>query len=77
MAFREDLIKMYYLVNLQRYTGDVVKGKENQLFLSPLIIPNKEKYIKIVNDYTIVEDSINKIRKSIKDIQEKIPRFNA
>lgn len=27
--------------------------------------------------YAIVEDSINKIRKSIKDIQKKIPRFNA
>lgn len=46
LAFREDLIKMYYLINLQKYTGDVVKGEEDQLFLSPLIIPNKEKYIK-------------------------------
>ena len=39
LAYREDLIKIYYLLNLQRYTGDVVKGEDNQLFLSPLIIP--------------------------------------
>lgn len=39
-------------------------------------IGNVEHSINDIN-YTIVEDSINKIRKSIKDIQEKIPRFNA
>lgn len=46
LAYREDLIKLYYLFNLQRYVGDVIKGEENQLFLSPLIIENEEKYSK-------------------------------
>jgi len=32
LAFREDLIKCYYLFNLQRYVGDVIKGENNQLF---------------------------------------------
>ena len=39
-------------------------------------IGNVEHSINDIN-YSIVEDSINKIRKSIKDIQEKKPRINA
>lgn len=46
LAFREDLIKCYYLFNLQRYVGDVIKGENNQLFLSPLIIENESSYEK-------------------------------
>jgi len=46
LAFRNSLIKGYYLFNFQRYVGDVIKGKENQLYLSPLIIENEEKYEK-------------------------------
>lgn len=46
LAFREDLIKWYYLFNLQKYVGDVIKGEDNQLFLSPLIIENEQDYIK-------------------------------
>ena len=45
LAFRQDLIKWYYLLNLQKYVGDVIKGKDNQLFLSPLIIENEQRYM--------------------------------
>ena len=44
LAFRESLIKGYYLFNFQRYVGDVIKGDNNQLYFSPLITENKEKY---------------------------------
>lgn len=63
LEFRETFIKMYYLVNLQRYTGDVVKGKQDQLFLSPLIIPNKENYIK--NLKNAITDDMNSVAKEV------------
>lgn len=63
LAFREDLIKMYYLLNLQKYTGDVVKGTEDQLFLSPLIIPNKENYIKDLKN--AINNDMNNVAKQV------------
>lgn len=69
LAFREDLIKTYYLLNLQRYTGDVVKGAEDQLFLSPLIIPNKEKYIN--NLKSAIENDMNAVAKEVVDAGSK------
>jgi len=69
LAFREDLIKMYYLLNLQKYTGDVVKGSDDQLFLSPLIIPNKEKYIR--NLKSVIENDMNSIAKEVVDAGSK------
>lgn len=69
LAFREDLIKWYYLANLQRYTGDVVKGKDNQLFLSPLIIPDKEGYIEELK-HTISND-MNNVAKEITENNAK------
>ena len=65
LAFREDFVKMYYLLNLQRYTGDVVKGKEDQLFLSPLIIQNQEKYIK--NLKNVIAKDMNSVAKQVVD----------
>lgn len=65
LEFRETFIKMYYLLNLQKYTGDVVKGKENQLFLSPLIIQNKEKYIK--NLKNAITNDLNKVAEEVSD----------
>lgn len=69
LAFREDLIKGYYLVNLQRYTGDVVKGEDNQLFLSPLIIPDKKGYIKKLKN-TVSKD-MNNIAKEVSNAGAK------
>ena len=69
LEFREDFIKMYYLLNLQRYTGDVVKGSEDQLFLSPLIIPNKEKYIK--NLKNAITKDMNSVAKEVVDAGSK------
>ncbi len=69
LEFRETFIKMYYLVNLQKYTGDVVKGKEDQLFLSPLIIPNKEKYIK--NLKNAITNDMNSVAKQVVDAGSK------
>jgi len=69
MAFREDLIKMYYLLNLQRYTGDVVKGENNELFLSPQIIQNETKYLN--NLANITNNSVNKVAKEVTDAGSK------
>lgn len=65
LAFREDFVKMYYLLNLQRYTGDVVRGSDDQLFQSPLIIPNKEKYIK--NLKNVILKDMNSVAKEVAD----------
>ena len=63
LAFREDLIKIYYLANFQRYTGDVVKGKDNELFLSPQIIQNETKYL--TNLENVTKNSINKVAEEV------------
>ena len=63
LAFREDLIKIYYLANFQRYTGDVVKGKDNELFLSPQIIQNETKYL--ANLENVTKNSINKVAEEV------------
>lgn len=63
LAFREELIKGYYLLNFQKYTGDVVKGADNQLFLSPLILKDKEKYIN--NLKNTIETDINSVAKEV------------
>ena len=63
LAFREDFIKLYYLMNLQRYTGDVVKGENDELFLSPQITTNETKTINsIVN---VVKNEMNKVAKEV------------
>lgn len=69
LEFREDFIKMYYLLNLQKYTGDVVKGEEDQLFLSPLIIPNKANYIK--NLKKAIKNDLNSVAKQVTDAGSK------
>lgn len=69
LEFRETFIKMYYLLNLQRYTGDVVKGEQEQLFLSPLITQNKEKYIK--NLKNVITNDMNSVAKQVVDAGSK------
>ena len=80
LAFRDYLIKGYYLINLQRYVGDVVEGENNQLFLSPLIIGNKENYEqKLINisknEISNVADEITKA--GAKFIFLSVPRKDA
>lgn len=43
MVGRDYLIKLYYKLDISRYTGGIVKGEENQLFMAPLTIQNKKK----------------------------------
>lgn len=69
MAFRDQLIKMYYLVNFQRYTGDVVKGEDNELFLSPQIIQNEDKYLNSLAN--VAQNKINKVAKEVTDAGSK------
>ena len=69
LAFREDLIKGYYLFNFQRYVGDVIKGENNQLYLSPLIIENEEKYEKQLAN--ISKNEISKVAKDVTDAGSK------
>ncbi len=63
LAFREDFIKLYYLINLQRYTGDVVKGENDELFLSPQITTNETKTIN--NIVNVVKNEMNKVAEEV------------
>jgi len=65
LAFREDLIKYYYLFNLQRYVGDIIKGKDNQLFLSPLIIEKEESYVKKLKN--VSKNEMSAVAKEVED----------
>lgn len=63
LAFREELIEKYYFFDFQKRINGVVKGDDNQLFATPLIIQNKQKYkveLKntIANDMNFVADSV-------------------
>lgn len=63
LAFREDFIKLYYLMNLQRYTGDVVKGENDELFLSPQITTNEQKTIN--NIVNVVKNEMTEVAKEV------------
>lgn len=69
MAFREKFITMYYLLNLQRYTGDVVKGENNELFLSPQIEQNESKYLSNLEKTT--KNELNNVAKEVTDAGSK------
>ncbi len=69
LAFREELIKYYYLFNLQRYVGDVIKGEDNQLFLSPLIIENEESYVKKLTN--VIKNEMADVAKDVTDASSK------
>lgn len=69
MAFRDSFIKCYYLLSLQRYVGDVVKGKDSQLFLSSQIIENIEKTKNSLKN--VVEQDLNKVTKEVTDVGAK------
>lgn len=75
LALRKYLVKGYFLFNFQRYYGDAVKGKNNQLYSPSEVIPNSnyyknlEKVLKKVNE---VAESTN-----AKFIFLSIPRKDA
>lgn len=69
MAFRDSFIKCYYLLSFQRYVGDVVKGKDGQLFLSSQIIENIEKTKNSLKN--VVEQDLNKVTKEVTDVGTK------
>lgn len=74
------ILYLYDMLNIVVITDEVklLPIKENIIEKLRHIkrIVNLEHSINDIN-YAIVEDSVNKIRKSIKHIQERIPRLNA
>lgn len=69
LAFREDFIKLYYLMNLQKYTGDVVKGENNELFLSPQIVTDETKTLN--NIAKIVKNQVNTVAEEVTEAGSK------
>ena len=75
LALRKYLVKGYFFLNFQRYFGDAVIGKNNQLYSPSEIRPN-EKY------YDELKDTIKLVNKEAKEINAKfiylsIPRKDA
>ena len=79
IAFRNKLIKGYYIFQFQRYSGDVVKGNNNELYAAYQRINNESFYLENVKKST---DNINKIANEVsknnaKFIFVSIPRKDA
>lgn len=74
LFMRTYLVKGYFLFNLQRYFGNVVKGSNNQLY-SPVMSINRHYY----NDLKSVTNTVNKEANSTnaKFIYIPIPRKDA
>ena len=70
MAFRNQFITIYYLANLQRYTGDVVKADNDELFLAPQTFNNKEKTLE-----NIAKVTTNYMNKVAKEVTEEGSKF--
>lgn len=69
LEYREEFIKYYYLLNMQRYVGGVVEGKDNVLFLSPLIVRNKEHYKEKLKQLS--QNEISNIAKNVTKLGAK------
>jgi len=65
MVGRDYLIKSYYKLNISRYTGGIAKGEDNQLFMTPLMIQNKEKR---------KQNLANVAREEISSVAEKVTK---
>lgn len=79
IAFRDKLVKGYYLFQFQRYNGDVVKGKNNELYSAYQRINNEDTYLENVRQSTY---NINKVADKVttnntKFIFLSIPRKDA
>ena len=68
LQFREQFIKCYYMLNMQRYIGGVVEGTDNQLFLSPLIRRNEEHFKKRLKEIS---------KKEISNVAEEVSNLGA
>lgn len=62
LEFRDFFVQMYYTVTFQTYSGDVVKGSDNQLFASCQDAPNRETnddaLINIANEMNAIADEL-------------------
>ena len=79
LAFRNSLVKGYYLFQFQRYNGDVVIGKNNELYSAYQRITNESKYLNNLKENTKL---INKVAKEVTNSKAKfiilsIPRKDA
>lgn len=75
LAIRKYLVKGYFLFNFQRYYGDAVIGKNNELYSPSEVIPSKKYY----KDLKKNVEKINEVAKEIpaKFIFLSIPRKDA
>lgn len=78
LEFRSYLVKGYFLFQFQRYYGDVVKGKNNQLYTASQKEVNASYYtsLKKVTDL-INEESLSLKKSNTKFIFLSIPRKDA
>ncbi len=79
LAFRNSLVKGYYLFQFQRYNGDVVIGKNNELYSAYQRVTNESKYLNNLKENTKL---INKVAKEVTNSKAKfiflsIPRKDA
>ena len=75
LMLRNYLVKGYFLFQFQRYYGDVVKGKNNQLYSSVESTPKENYYNKLKDTISLVNNESKK--SSAKFIFLSIPRKDA
>lgn len=75
LALRKYLVKGYFLFNFQRYFGDAVIGKNNQLYSPSEIRPNKKYYEELKDTIGLINEESKKINAQF--IFLSIPRKDA
>lgn len=63
MIAKKIFVKLYQYLNPQRYVGDIVKGKNNQLFYQPLIVENENEYISSLKD--VIKNNMNIVAEEV------------
>lgn len=58
LGFRNYFIKGYFLFQFQRYNGDVVKGKNGDLYSSYQDVSNKEEYLNELKDVSLLINNV-------------------
>jgi len=69
LVFRSKFVSTYYHINQQRYIGNVVRGKEDQLFFAPLIVEDDKDYREDLKNF--VNSDLNEMAKNISDMGAK------
>jgi hypothetical protein len=79
LEFRDYLVKGYYLFQFQKYNGDVVIGKNNELYSAYQRVTNKDSYLKsIVSVTSLINSVADEVTKAgAKFIFLSIPRKDA